>query len=104
MAKIIRLDAFRKWWKGSAKKAESPDVKCDVPMNELLTPAFVSRHARFADLEAMIAAGNEGKAPEDRSAPGREWDEFVRSVSSFPDWRAMLRPAGIEWAARQLRF
>jgi hypothetical protein len=34
--------------------------------------------------------------------PDDEWDQYVRSVSDFPNWQPMLEEAASEWVVSQL--
>lgn len=75
-----------------------------VPVNELLTPLFVSRHTRFLNFTALLSASEfspdqiaslEGKA-------NHEWEAFIRRISRFSDWSAMLKEARGEWIMQRL--
>lgn len=65
-----------------------------------------SSHTQFANAEEMFeASGFSIETQEDFAAiPDDKWDEFIRSISSFPDWHTMLGEASKGWAARQLGF
>ena len=85
------------------KKAEAIN-KQSVPISEVLTPTFLQRFTPFASADEMYeASGFKIETAEDFAAvPGDEWDGFIRSVSSFPDWQSMLDKAGKEWATKKL--
>jgi hypothetical protein len=59
---------------------------------ELLSPEFVSSHTKFANADEMFeSSGFKIESQDDFSAiPDAEWDEFIRSISSFSDWQSML--------------
>lgn len=51
------------------------------------------------------ASGFKVESQEDFAAiPDVEWNEFIRSISSFSDWQTMLGEAGATWAAKKLGF
>ncbi|HKJ82393.1 MAG TPA: hypothetical protein VJ961_00055 [Mariprofundaceae bacterium] len=86
------------------KEEQRSDASRNVPLDELLTPAFVSQHTRFADVEELFAASgfDIGSQTDFESVPEEKWNAFIRSVSDFADWEAMLGAAGGEWAAHKL--
>ena len=87
-----------------AKRAQELHGEHSVPVNELLTPDFVSAHTRFANVEALFAASPfKIETSEDLEAvPDAEMDAYIRSISSFPDWSSMLGAAGELWASKRL--
>lgn len=87
-------------------KIDGLDGEHSVPVSELLTDSFIARHTSFASSDAMFeASGFKIETKEDFAAiPDIKWDEFIRSISSFDDWKSMLSAAGQEWAVRKLGF
>lgn len=75
-----------------------------VPIGELLTPGFVSRHSRFQDVNQMLSAS--GLSPcllSGLDAPNRQhWDDFTRMSTTFHGWEEMLREARGEWVLRRI--
>ncbi len=106
MLKITGLEEFSKKLDDLAVSAAALDGEHTLPMSELLTPEFVSKHTRFSNVNAMFSAsGYKFESQEDFAAiPDEKMDEFIRSISSFPNWREMLGEASKEWAARKLGF
>lgn len=106
MLKITGLDEFAKKLDDLADRASALDGQHNVPMNELLTPEFVSKHTKFASADEMFdASGFKVETQEDFAAiPDDKLDEFIRSISSFGNWSDMLREAGKVWAAKKLGF
>ena len=104
MLKITGLDELTKKLDDLGRKAGEIDGEQTVPMNELLNDAFVSRHTRFANADEMFcASGFKIETQADFAAlPEDKWDEFIRSVSAFPDWNGMLGEAGKEWVGEKL--
>ena len=75
-----------------------------VPVNQLLTPRFLSRSTAFTSFESLLSAS--GFSAERFLAldgqPSRLWDHFIRRTSCFPDWKALLRDAQGEWIMLRL--
>lgn len=103
MFKITGLDEAMKKLNDLQRKAEAIN-KQSVPVGEVLTPAFLLRHTPFGSADEMYqASGFKIETPEDFAAiPNEDWDAFIRSISSFSDWKSMLNEAGKEWAAQKL--
>lgn len=106
MFKIDGFDELQQKLDDLAQNAEALDGEHSVPVSELLTDSFISRHTSFASSEAMFEASSfKIETQEDFAAiPDDEWDAFIRSISSFDDWQSMLGAAGQEWAVRKLGF
>lgn len=103
MLKITGLDEAMRKLDELAKKAEAMNGQ-NIPISDLLTPAFLSCHTPFSSADEMFeASGFKIETQEDFAAvPDDEWSAFIRSVSSFGDWQAMLDAAGKNWATQQL--
>lgn len=102
--KITGFDELQKKLDKLAQNAAALDGEHSVPVNELLTPAFVARYTRFASADELFEqSGFKIESPEEFAAiPDEEWDEYIRSVSGFSGWQAMLSKAGEAWAAKKL--
>ena len=87
-------------WKGT----ERLSLQHVVPIHDLLTNSFVSRHTRFTSIDTLIDAGelNAKWVGESNVHLGSAWNQFIRSVSDYPDWDAMVRDAGAEWLIRRI--
>ncbi|MDP3230630.1 MAG: hypothetical protein Q8N13_22015 [Acidovorax sp.] len=75
-----------------------------IPVDELLTPGFVARHTVFADFSALLRASAFGPDHVARleESTDEEWEKFIRRVSSFSTWAAMLKDARGEWIMHRL--
>lgn len=104
MFKIDGLDALQQKLGDLAKNAAALDGEHSIPVSELLTDGFIAKHTSFSSSDAMFeASGFKIENQEDFAAiPDDEWDTFIRSISSFDDWKGMLGAAGQEWAVRKL--
>lgn len=87
----------------TGKPAAAPE-QLKVPIGELLTPAFPCKRTHFSTADAMLRAG--GFAVEGghdfASIPREHLNTFVRSVSPFANWEAMLRAARTQWMLRRM--
>lgn len=103
MFKITGLDEAMKKLNDLQRKAKAINQQ-SVPVSEILTPAFLLRHTPFGSADEMYqASGFKIETPEDFAAiPDEEWDAFIRSISSFTDWNAMLNEARKEWTTKKL--
>lgn len=104
MFKIEGLDELQNNLKSLADKAQDLDGQHNVPVSELLTSSFLSRHTRFSSTKDLFeASGFKLESSEDLAAiPDDQWDDFIRSISNFENWQAMLGAAVKEWTAKQL--
>ena len=75
-----------------------------VPLTEMLSPAFMQHHTRFASFEAMLAASpfSAETAEDFKAIPEDDWDAFVRRETRFHSWEAMQKEAGVQWVKDQL--
>jgi len=106
MFKIEGFDELQNDLKALADKAQNLDGQHNVPISELLTSSFLSMHTRFSSLNDLFeASGFKVESSEDFAAiPDDKWDDFIRSISSFENWQAMLGAAAKVWTAKQLGF
>lgn len=98
------LDKLNKKLQDLSKKAAQLDGNHSVPLTELLTNSFISRHTRFSSVDEMFeASGFKVDTQEDFDAiPREKLDAFIQSVSPFSGWQTMLQGAAREWTAKQL--
>ena len=75
-----------------------------VPLQDLLTSSFISRHTRLTSVDELLRAGqlNASRVDGTDARIGNTWDQFVRSISDYQDWDAMVREAGAEWIMRRI--
>lgn len=104
--KMTGMDKLNRRLLDLSRKAKELGDTHSIPLAELLTPAFISTYTRFSSMEEMFEmSGFNIKTQEDLDAlPAKEMDDFIRSVSSFTGWRAMLQEAVKAWTARRLGF
>ena len=70
----------------------------EVALSELLNDAFIAKHTPYASVDALFAAGGfkSGEVAQDKL------DAFIKSVSAFPSWQALVDAATKEWASKKL--
>jgi hypothetical protein len=85
----------------TAELGSDPHV---VPIGELLTERFLSKHTSFSNVEEFLRASRLDTEQLVELGPrsGALWDHFVRASSGFPDWQSLLREARSEWLIRRL--
>lgn len=98
------LDQFARKLHDLSNKARQLDGTHSVALTEVLTPVFIARHTRFADVSALFEAGgfDAGSRETFEAIPEIELDKFIRSESSFDGWQAMLSAAAAEWTRNRL--
>jgi hypothetical protein len=89
---------------GSLQDGAALSAQHFVPLAELLTDSFVSRHTRFETIDALIEAAelNARRHGARGISFGRDWDLFIRSVSRHTGWPALIREACAEWQIRRI--
>ena len=77
-----------------------------VPLGELVTPAFMATHTDCATLDELFARGGITCASQAdfEQIPAYELDQVVAAHSRFHSWAELVKSAGQEWMSRQLGF
>lgn len=107
MLKVTGLEGFdnlRRKLNNLSDRAKKLDGTHQVPLLDLLTPAFVSKCSRFSSVDDLIAAsGFKVDSAEDfRAIPDDQWDTFIAHNTSYANWRTMLSDASKQWMVKQL--
>jgi hypothetical protein len=104
MLKIQGLDKLRRQLDDLSRKAGALNGTHSVPLDQMLTPAFMVRHTGFSDVDTFFGAG--GFTVNSRSdleaIPDAELDEWVRRNSKFSSWGQLLETAGSQWVSGKL--
>ncbi len=105
MLKITGIDEMQRKLRDLERKAQELDGK-EIPMSELLTPAFLRGCTRFSSFQELCSAsGFKVSSKEDFEAiPDLEWDAFIARESRFATWKEMLHSAGGAYTRRLLGF
>jgi hypothetical protein len=92
--------------KDLGERGKQLDGNHEVPITELLTPTFLSSCSQFTSAEELFAAsGFKIESTEDfKAIPQDQWDAFIKSNTSFGNWKEMLAEAAKTWTANQLRL
>lgn len=73
-----------------------------VPLSELLPPAFVSSHSKYPDVDAFLAAVGVTNAEEFKALPQEELDAFVVANTEFETWHEMVKAGGAGYVKSQI--
>jgi hypothetical protein len=103
--RIVQAEQDHSPWRQVVNRADARDLSQHlVPIGELLTASFFSRHSRYQSVDSWLSASglNPCLLPDLDPHMRRRWNEFTRSTTTFPDWAALLREAGAEWVIRRI--
>ncbi|OPB16921.1 MULTISPECIES: hypothetical protein [Pseudomonas] len=86
------------------KNAKELEGTHQVKLVDMFNPEFVSKHSKFADLDALFAAsGFKIDTADDLAAvPDDEWDKFISENTDFSSWAEMQSSAGTEHVRARL--
>ena len=82
------------------KRARELGGEHDVPIEDILTPAFVSSCSEFTSIDAFFGAGGFSfeSQEEFERIPEEELNSHVRATTTYGDWDEMLTAAGEQYA------
>jgi hypothetical protein len=102
--KITGFKELQKKLGDLSRRAQNLKGPRNVPVMELLTPAFLSKCSRFTSAAEMFeASGFTVNSQEDFAAiPDDPWDAFIEQNPSYRNWEEMLKAAGAAWVKREL--
>jgi hypothetical protein len=95
MLKVTVKENLRPLKELARKLGELDGQQQNIPLPELLTPAFLASCSRFGAAEEMFnASGFHIESADDfKAIPDAEWDEFISKNTSYSSWREMLKEA-----------
>lgn len=79
-----------------------------VPIDELLTESFLSKHCRFPSFEGLVrnsgfSQGSGAISKEEfKVIPGEKWNEWISKVTDFPDWSSLIDAAAREYISSRM--
>lgn len=75
-----------------------------LTLDQLLTPAFMSRHTQYTDVNAWWAASGQDTAVlvGAHDTPNPAVDAYVARSTDFDDWRSLLAQATTDYYRQQL--
>ena len=90
------IDDFSNLLDDLDRKARELDGKHEVPIEEILTPDFVSSYSKYASIDSFFEAGgfNFESQEEFEHVPDEELDAHVQATTNFGSWDEMLTEAG----------
>lgn len=102
--KITGFTELQKKLGDLSRRAQNLEGPRNVPVTELLTPAFLSKCSRFNSAAEMFeASGFAVNSQEDFDAiPDDQWNAFIEQNTSYSNWEEMLKAAGAAWVKREL--
>lgn len=102
--KITGLKELQRKLGDLSRRAQSLEGPRNVPVTDLLTPAFLSRCSRFKSAaELFEASGFTVNSQEDFDAiPDVQWDAFIKQNTNYSTWEEMLKAAGAAWVKQEL--
>ncbi len=77
-----------------------------IPLKDLLSPAFVAGCSSYASLEDLFAASpfTINTLDDFKAIPDAEWDTFISTHTSFASWEEMQRGAMREYIRGKMGF
>lgn len=104
MFKIKGLDNFQNELKKLQNNLEKLEGTQSVPLDDILSPDFMSRFTNFSSFNELIEkSGYTVEVQEDfERIPDNEWDEFISANTQFSSWQDMLDLAGYEYSQQLL--
>lgn len=102
--KIAGLKELQAKLKKLGARAQKLDGTQNVPVSELLTSRFLEGCSRFSSVDELFkASGCKIESPEDfKAVPDDQWDAFIRTNTSYSNWKEMLGSAAKEWTKKRL--
>ncbi|EBQ6113496.1 hypothetical protein DAZ36_25185 [Salmonella enterica subsp. enterica serovar Enteritidis] len=87
-----------------ANNTKALDGQHQVPLTDLLNPAFIASCSKFSSVEELFdASGFKIESAEDLKAiPDAEWDSFIKSNTTYESWLEMQKSAAVLWAKGKL--
>lgn len=101
---IKGFDKLQEQLSNLSRKAQELDGTHNVPLNDLLTPSFMSAYSSFSTNDNFFGSGGfDVSSPEAFQAiPDEELDTHVRKNTSFDSWKEMLQAASSNWVKQRM--
>jgi hypothetical protein len=76
----------------------------NIPINDLLTPVFLSGCSAFESADQLFAmSGYELNSQDDFNAiPEEDWVRYINKNTSFTGWQEMLQAAAAMWVKNRM--
>ena len=104
--KVEGLDKLQKQLEQMQRAARALHGTHEVKLNELFPSGFMLKHSKFSSFDALLnASGFTVNTKEDFEAiPDNEFDEYIRSVTTFCNWQSMLCAGTEAYVAKKMGF
>lgn len=98
------LDEFQDFIDDSLQALDEFSDPVNVDMAEILTPEFLQATSSVSSFDELLdKSGFKVETQEDFLAiPDEEFDQYIRSISSFDSWNDMLDCASEKYVSEQL--
>jgi len=105
MFEIRGLDEVRRKLDRLSKHTQALSGSHDIAASELFTRTFMRLHTKVASFDALIEAGGfkvESQA-DFEAIPDAEWENVIRSHTSFSSWHEMQEKAAHDHFIKRLK-
>lgn len=98
------LDQVKKKLNDIKERAEELNGNHTVSFSELFNHEFMAEYSQYQSMqELMDKSGFTINNQEDFAAiPDDQWDEYIRKVTKFENWKEMQQTAASKWAAKKM--
>ncbi len=100
------FDKLGKYLKRLEQNARKMDGKKEVPLSDLLNPAFMRKHTQYSSVDSFLEAGGfHAKTGEELKAiPEKDLDLYITRNTRFKSWADMINDATDEYISKHLGF
>ena len=100
------LDKLQKDLEKMEKAAKELHGDHSVSFSVLFNDSFMKKHTQFANVDELFENSEfEVKTNEDfAKIPDKEWDEYIKKVTTFENWEEMMSEATTTYALKKLGF
>lgn len=105
MFEIRGLNEVKRKLDRLSKNTQALSGSHDIPASELFPPTFMRLYTKVPSFEALFEAGGFKVESQDdfEGIPDAEWENVIRSYTSFSSWHEMQEKAAEEYFMRMLK-
>jgi hypothetical protein len=98
------LDEAKRHLEQLKHKSEALSGEHLIPLKDLFTSDFLTKHTDFNSLDAMFHTSDFTIESEEdlKKVPDDKWDDFISKHTRFPNWKEMQGKAAEEYFLRKL--
>ena len=80
----------------------------EIPIEELLSRRFMTKHSRYGSFEELVRAGGFVESNEPltadtfRAIPDDDWDKWILRATAFANWEEMQKAAADDYISRKV--